>query len=116
MYRAKATQVGESQLEELLEKLDAQTMDVISHRRSTVLHGLPLYMRETASISNTILVIYFEFYLNFYKHYCCKPKLKTSQRFTPVQLFQFLYEIVDCCPLFTVFHRTLMHWGRAQRA
>ncbi|KAK7160651.1 hypothetical protein R3I93_008342 [Phoxinus phoxinus] len=54
VYRAKARQGRWNNLDELLEKLDAQTTDLTTYRRSAVLRGLPLYLREPASISKTI--------------------------------------------------------------
>ncbi|XP_056123949.1 uncharacterized protein LOC130102080 [Rhinichthys klamathensis goyatoka] len=54
MYRAKARQGRWNNLDELLEKLDAQTTDLTTYRRSAVLRGLPLYLIEPASISKTI--------------------------------------------------------------
>ncbi|XP_062320482.1 uncharacterized protein LOC134022749 [Osmerus eperlanus] len=54
MYRTKARQGRWNDLDELLEKLDAQTTDLTTFRRSAVLRGLSLYLREPASISKTI--------------------------------------------------------------
>ncbi|XP_071394986.1 uncharacterized protein [Centroberyx affinis] len=45
IYRAKPGQAGQNYMEDLLEKLDAQTTDLTAHGRSTVLRGLPLLER-----------------------------------------------------------------------
>ncbi|XP_063066756.1 uncharacterized protein LOC134458384 [Engraulis encrasicolus] len=54
LYRAKASQGKWNDLNMLLETLDAQTTDLTTHRRSTVLRGLPLYLKEQASLSKTL--------------------------------------------------------------
>ncbi|XP_051782675.1 uncharacterized protein LOC114644953 [Erpetoichthys calabaricus] len=52
MYRAKGGKTAH-ELKSLLELLDEQTMDVTTHKRATVLQGLPLYLREYKKLSTT---------------------------------------------------------------
>ncbi|XP_039613879.1 uncharacterized protein LOC120532032 [Polypterus senegalus] len=52
MYRANGGKTAH-ELKSLLELLDEQTMDVTTHKRATVLQGLPLYLREYKKLSTT---------------------------------------------------------------
>uniref|UniRef100_A0A8C1UMQ8 Uncharacterized protein n=1 Tax=Cyprinus carpio TaxID=7962 RepID=A0A8C1UMQ8_CYPCA len=45
LYRARKAAFGED-MEQLLERLDERVTDVVNHRRTTALKGLPLFLRE----------------------------------------------------------------------
>lgn len=45
VYRARKTAFGED-MEQLLERLDERMTDIVNHRRTTALKGLPLFLRE----------------------------------------------------------------------
>ncbi|XP_048020397.1 uncharacterized protein LOC125251427 isoform X3 [Megalobrama amblycephala] len=52
MYRAKSKDLGD-EMKMILDHFDEQTTDIVSHRYSTALRGLPLYLRERDAISKT---------------------------------------------------------------
>ncbi|XP_076857815.1 sterile alpha motif domain-containing protein 3-like [Brachyhypopomus gauderio] len=52
MYRVKRRASGES-MQMLLDKLDEQTSDIVMHRKTAALRGLPLFLREVHA--NTVL-------------------------------------------------------------
>ncbi|XP_026001875.1 sterile alpha motif domain-containing protein 3-like [Maylandia zebra] len=48
LYRSKKGALGED-MEDLLDKLDEQTSDIVSHRKTAALRGLPIFLREDAT-------------------------------------------------------------------
>ncbi|TWW76574.1 hypothetical protein D4764_13G0012360 [Takifugu flavidus] len=48
LYRSKKGALGEK-MEDLLDKLDEQTSDIVSHRKTAALRGLPIFLREDAA-------------------------------------------------------------------
>ncbi|KAL0984159.1 hypothetical protein UPYG_G00137860 [Umbra pygmaea] len=55
LYRARKGAAGQ-EMQDLLEKLDEQTTNVIAHRKRTALEGLPLFLRESpAKLFKTVL-------------------------------------------------------------
>ncbi|XP_027035503.1 uncharacterized protein LOC113664096 [Tachysurus fulvidraco] len=54
MFRAKSKDLGD-ELKILLDHFDEQTTDILSHRHTTALQGLPLYLRERDVILKTCL-------------------------------------------------------------
>ncbi|XP_077078680.1 uncharacterized protein LOC143731952 [Siphateles boraxobius] len=48
LYRARKGAFG-TEMEDLLNKLDQQTTNIVTHRKQTVLEGLPMFLREDSS-------------------------------------------------------------------
>ncbi|KAK0151130.1 hypothetical protein N1851_007703 [Merluccius polli] len=48
IYRSKKGAFGQ-EMEDLLDQLDDQTSDIVSHRKTAALRGLPIYLREDAT-------------------------------------------------------------------
>ncbi|XP_036949219.1 uncharacterized protein LOC119016947 [Acanthopagrus latus] len=48
LYQSKKGALGEK-MEDLLDKLDEQTSDIVSHRKTAALRGLPIFLREDAT-------------------------------------------------------------------
>uniref|UniRef100_A0A9J7XJP3 Uncharacterized protein n=1 Tax=Cyprinus carpio carpio TaxID=630221 RepID=A0A9J7XJP3_CYPCA len=48
LYRARKGAFG-TEMEDLLNKLDQQTTNIVTHRKQTVLEGLPIFLREDSS-------------------------------------------------------------------
>ncbi|XP_051954285.1 uncharacterized protein LOC127629147 [Xyrauchen texanus] len=54
MYRAKSKDLAD-EMKIILDHFDEQTTNILSHRYTTALRGLPLYLRERDAISKTCL-------------------------------------------------------------